>query len=275
MGQLPEARTPMTPVRREFRSRTIEVNGRSMFYRASAGAVPAGRPALVLVHGFVHAGGYMLPTAAELAGDFRTLAPDLPGFGDSVGPRRALDVAELGQALADWLAALGLESVALLGNSFGCQVAVECVLRAPGRVSHLILQGPTTDPAARTVFGQLREWLRNSRYEPPISHNMVRDYWKAGLPRAIATARYLLRDAIETKLPRVRVPTLVVRGELDPLVPQRWAEEVVRLLPDGRLVLILGAAHTVVFFAARQCAEAVRAFLVAGEPAGAAIGRVA
>ena len=68
-------------------------------------------------------------------------------------------------------------------------------------------EGPTTDPAARSLFGQLGEWLRNSRFEPPISHNMVRDYWKAGLPRAIATARYLLRDAIEEKLPRVRVPT--------------------------------------------------------------------
>ena len=265
----------MTPVRHELSSRTIEVNGRSMFYRESAGDVPAGRPAVVFVHGFVHAGGYMLPTAEELAPDFRTFAPDLPGFGDSVGPPRALDVPELGQALADWLAAVGLERVALLGNSFGCQVAVECVLSCPGRVSHLILQGPTTDPAARSLLGQLREWWRNSRYEPPISHGMARDYWKAGLPRAIATGRYLLRDAIETKLPRVRVPTLVVRGELDPLVPQRWADEVVRLLPEGRLAVIPGAAHTVVFFAARECAQAVRAFLLAGEPAGEAIGRVA
>jgi 2-hydroxy-6-oxonona-2,4-dienedioate hydrolase len=244
----------MAPLRREFRSRTIEVDGRSMFFRASAGDVPAGRPAVVLVHGFVHAGGYMLPTAKHLRDDFQTFAPDLPGFGDSAGPRRALDVAGLGEALAAWLAAVGLERVALLGNSFGCQVAVECVLRSPGRVSHLILQGPTTDPAARTPFGQLREWFRNARYEPPISRNMVRDYWKAGLLRAAATARYLLRDAIEDKLPRIRVPTLVVRGEHDPLVPQAWAEEVVRLLPDGRLVLIPGAAHTVVYFAPRECA---------------------
>jgi 2-hydroxy-6-oxonona-2,4-dienedioate hydrolase len=148
------------------------------------------------------------------------------------------------------------------------------VLRAPERVSHLILQGPTTDPAARTLFGQLQERWRNSRYEPPLSHGMVRDYWKAGLPRAIATARHLLRDAIETKLPRIRVPKLVVRGEFDPLVPQRWAEEVVRLVPDGRLVLIPGAAHTVVFFAAHECAEVVRAFLLAAEPARV-IGQVA
>jgi pimeloyl-ACP methyl ester carboxylesterase len=260
----------MTPVRGAIRSRTIKVNGRPMFFRVSEGDVPAGRPAVVLVHGFVHAGSYMLPTAEYLAADFRTFAPDLPGFGDSAGPRRALDVPGLAAALADWLAAMDLDPVALLANSFGCQVAVEGALANSGRLSHLILQGPTTDPAARTLVGQLHQWLRNSRFEPPISKNMARDYWQAGLARAIATGRYLLRDAIEEKLPQVRVPTLVVRGEHDPMVPQRWAEEVVRLLPEGRLATIPDAAHTVVYFAPRACAEVVRRFLL--EPAPAAGG---
>jgi 2-hydroxy-6-oxonona-2,4-dienedioate hydrolase len=253
------------PVRRELGAPTIAVNGRPMFYRTSSDAVPPGRPAVVLVHGFVHASSYMLPTAEHLAPDFRVLAPDLPGFGNSGGPRRALDVAGLGRWLADWIAALDLERVALLGNSFGCQVAVESVLACPERVSHLILQGPTTDPAARSLLGQLRQWARNGRFEPPVRAAMIRDYWQAGLVRAAATARYLLRDAIETKLPRVRVPTLVVRGEHDPMVPQRWADEVVGLLPDGRLALIPGAAHTVVYFAPRECAEVVRTFLLDGE----------
>jgi 2-hydroxy-6-oxonona-2,4-dienedioate hydrolase len=258
----------MTSDRLAIRSQTIEVNGWPMSFRASAGAVPAGRPAVVFVHGFVVASSYMLPTAEHLAADFQIFAPDLPGFGESRGPKRALDVAGLGAALAGWIAALNLKRVALLANSFGCQVAVECVLASPGRISHLILQGPTTDPAARTLFGQLREWIRNSRFEPPVRATMLLDYWKAGLPRVLATARYLLRDAIEQKLPRVHVPTLVVRGELDPLVPEPWAEEVVRLLPKGRLVTIAGAAHTVVYFAPRECAEVVRGFLLEGEPAG-------
>jgi 2-hydroxy-6-oxonona-2,4-dienedioate hydrolase len=258
----------MTPDRLAIRSQTIEVNGWPMFFRASAGAVPAGRPAVVFVHGFVVASSYMLPTAEHLATDFQIFAPDLPGFGESRGPKRALDVAGLGAALAGWIAAQNLKEVALLANSFGCQVAVECVLASPGRISHLILQGPTTDPAARTLLGQLREWFRNSRFEPPVRATMLLDYWKAGLPRVLATARYLLRDAIEQKLPRVHVPTLVVRGELDPLVPEPWAEEVVRLLPEGRLVTIAGAAHTVVYFAPRECAQVVRGFLLGGEPAG-------
>jgi 2-hydroxy-6-oxonona-2,4-dienedioate hydrolase len=93
-----------------------------------------------------------------------------------------------------------------------------------------------------------------------MSLGMLNDYRKAGRRRAWATARYLMADAIERKLPQVRAPTLVIRGERDPMVSQRWAEEVTRLLPEARLVVIPGAAHTVVRFAPHECAAAVRRF---------------
>ncbi|MDQ3880940.1 MAG: alpha/beta hydrolase, partial [Chloroflexota bacterium] len=63
------------------------------------------------------------------------------------------------------------------------------------------------------------------------------------------------------KLPCVRVPTLVVRGGRDPIVPQAWAEEVARLLPRGRLVVIPGAAHAVNHDAPAALARVVLPFL--------------
>lgn len=254
-------------------SHRIDVKGTEVFFRASIEKAPPDRPAVVLVHGLVVASSYMVPTAELLASDFRVFAPDLPGFGESGKPPRVLDISGLADALADWMTATGLSRAALLGNSFGCQIAVECAVRHPQRVSHLILQGPTTDPEARTILGQLRLWLRNARFEPPTSRTMLHDYWQAGLPRAWSTMRHLMADAIERKLPQVRAPTLVVRGEHDPMVPQRWAEQVTRLLRNGRLVVIPGAAHTLVRFAPGACAEAVRHFLLsdrAGEAGRAA-----
>jgi 2-hydroxy-6-oxonona-2,4-dienedioate hydrolase len=67
----------------------------------------------------------------------------------------------------------------------------------------------------------------------------------------------------------------VMRGEHDPLVPQRWAEEVVRLLPEGRLIVVPDAAHTLVYFAPRECADAVRRFLLGDAPVPQAAGRIA
>jgi pimeloyl-ACP methyl ester carboxylesterase len=77
----------------------------------------------------------------------------------------------------------------------------------------------------------------------------------------VRTFRYALRDRIEARLPLVRVPTLVVRGSRDTIVPQRWAEEATRLLPHGRLVVIPGAAHTLVYKVPAELVRAIRPFL--------------
>jgi pimeloyl-ACP methyl ester carboxylesterase len=61
----------------------------------------------------------------------------------------------------------------------------------------------------------------------------VADYADAGVGRALGTFGHALADRIEDKLPLVQVPTLVVRGARDRIVPQAWAEEVTRLLPRG------------------------------------------
>jgi pimeloyl-ACP methyl ester carboxylesterase len=77
----------------------------------------------------------------------------------------------------------------------------------------------------------------------------------------IATFRHALRDRIEDKLPHLDVPTLVVRGARDPIAPQRWVEEAARLLPQGRLVVVPGAAHTMNFTSPDALARVVRPFV--------------
>lgn len=97
---------------------------------------------------------------------------------------------------------------------------------------------------------------------------MIRDYRDAGLRRALDAFRRMIEDPIEEKLPRIQAPTLVVRGSRDPIVPQRWAEEVTHLLPRGRLVVIPGAAHTINYSAPRELARATLSFLDGSDPEG-------
>ena len=77
--------------------------------------------------------------------------PDLPGSGLSAEPGWNLGVVEHPDYLVGWLDAAALEQVVLLGNSFGCQVAVDLAVRYPERVRSLVLASPTTDPTARTA----------------------------------------------------------------------------------------------------------------------------
>jgi pimeloyl-ACP methyl ester carboxylesterase len=220
---------------------------------------------VVCVHGAGVASRYMVPTMVELGRDFDVIAPDLPGFGLSDKPPFVLGLAGLADALADWLVADGLGEAALLANSFGCQIAVECAVRRPDCVERLALVGPTVDPAARTVLGQLARFVANTPGEAPHQAPLiVRDYRDAGLRRVVRTFGHALTDRVEDKLPHVTVPALVIPGERDRLVPRAWAEEVTRLLPKGRLVEIPRAAHTLNFAAPRALAEVLRPFLAGG-----------
>jgi 2-hydroxy-6-oxonona-2,4-dienedioate hydrolase len=92
----------------------------------------------------------MMATAERLAPTFRVYVPDLPGFGDSDKPSRVFDVAELADWLNRWIIATGLERVALLRNSFGCQVIADLAARHRQRVERVVLQGSTTPPEERS-----------------------------------------------------------------------------------------------------------------------------
>jgi len=219
-------------------------------------------PPVVLVHGFVLAGDYMMPTAEMLARFSRTYVPDLPGYGLSGPPGQPLDLRFLSDSLAEWMERLNLRHAHFVGNSFGCQVLVDFAARHSRFVQRLVLQGPTVDPAARSMVKQVIRLMNNSRIESPgLGTLMLRDYWRAGWRGILATVRMALRDRQESKLPHISAPTLVVRGSRDVLAPQNWAEQMVRLLPDGHLLVLPGLAHTIIYTAPALFVDAIRPFL--------------
>lgn len=201
-------------------------------------------------------------TAERLESSRSVYVPDLPGFGESDKPTSALHIAEMADALAEWMSAVEIHSAVLLANSIGCQIVVDLALRYPALVERMILVSPTVDPRARSVFRQFLRLLLDVPREPlsllPI---VISDYLKAGLGRTAKTFAYAMQDQIEIKLPSVKSPALVVRGERDPVVPQRWAEDVTRLLPTGRLAVIKDAAHAVNYNSPEQLSRAVINFL--------------
>jgi pimeloyl-ACP methyl ester carboxylesterase len=243
----------------QWKHETIALEGGHMYTRMAG---PDSAPPVVLVHGFVLAGDYMMPVAEELSLFSRVYVPDLPGYGLSGMPHRRLDLSCLSDSVAEWMNALKLRSARFISNSFGCQVLVEFASRHGRVVERLVLQGPTVDPGARTMLKQVLRLVKNSRIESPGLENlMARDYWRAGWRGIAAAARMALGDRPETKLSRITAPTLVVRGSRDVLSTQMWAEQMVRLLPHGELLVMPGLAHTINYTAPKAFAEAIRPFL--------------
>lgn len=219
-------------------------------------------PPVVLVHGLGVSSRYFIPTARLLAREYRVYAPDLPGSGRSGRTRRIPDIDGLADALAGWMRATGLASALLIGNSLGCQTIVALALRHPDLVARAVLIGPTMDRHARSTLRQFWRLLVDSTREAPTQPLLtLLDYWITGPYRTWRTLQYGLGDPLEAKLPQLRFPVLVVRGARDPIAPQDWAEELARLLPCGRLVVIPGGAHTVNYSTPHRLVRALRPFL--------------
>ena len=242
------------------------VHGLRLHALTTADTLPADAPTIVLVHGVAASSRYLIPLAEHLARQARVYVPDLPGYGRSDRPGdHDLPVPGLADTLVAWMGRTGLERPHLIGNSFGCQVIADLASRSPDRVDRLVLQGPTVDPNARSAWRQILRWLavvpRERPSEGPV---LLRDFWDLGPRRAIEMVRMALEDRIELKLSRIVAPTLVVRGTRDALVPRGWAMEATRLLPDGRLIEIERAAHTINYSQPAWLTQVAWPFLTGG-----------
>jgi hypothetical protein len=188
--------------------------------------------------------------------------PDLPGFGLSDKPARALTAGQHAEVLAAWLDAAGLSTVNVLGNSFGCQIAVELAIRRPDVIASLTLVGPTVDPAAPTAMGQVRRWASDLLREDPRQLPMIlTDVRDAGPRRVLRTLRHSVDHRIDRRLPLVEAPVLILRGEYDPIAPAEWTAQAASMAADGRSADVPGAAHNAVTTAGTLVAERAAAFV--------------
>lgn len=238
------------------------VDGLTIYSRVSRD--PVGGLPVVLVHGYGVSSRYMVPIAKRLAAERPVYAPDLPGHGRTDDPARTLSLPELADVLRRWMDSLRLARVAFLANSMGCQIVAEFAVRWPERVDRLILVGPTTDAGARSFWPYLPRFLKTAWMErPSIIPLVAKDYVRAGIPALYREMRAVFADRIEDKLPRIEAPVLVLRGEKDAIVPQRWAEEVARLAGADGVRVIPGAGHALNYTAADELMRRIRPFLAA------------
>lgn len=246
-------------------------------------------PPVVLVHGMVVAGRGMLPLALVLAGRGLSVhVPDLPGFGRSDATRHAPDVDATAASLAAWIERAGLAGAAVLGNSFGTQVAAAAVADAGAPVSRLVLLSPTIDPRLRRGWARLlpagHGGCAERRRRGPLArvlHDVlvpesdpgddaalrslvVREYLAAGPARVVSTYRHALRDDIALRMGRLQVPVLVVRPTEDRFSTASWVGALAASAPEGTYAELPGVDHDGQYTAPAEIADAVAAYLAAG-----------
>jgi pimeloyl-ACP methyl ester carboxylesterase len=108
-----------------------------------AGAEAGSGPPLLLLHGLGGTWQYWARTMELLAGSFRCIALDLPGFGGSATPPGGFTLDSAGDNLAGALEAVGGAPAVVCGHSLGGPLAARLAIRHPQVVSRLVLVGPS------------------------------------------------------------------------------------------------------------------------------------
>ena len=245
--------------RQELESRQREALGFRLHVREGGTGAP-----VALIHGLGVSGRYFEPLARQLARTHRVLVPDLPGWGISEAPRRALTLDAAADVLGAMLSAEE-HTPALVANSLGCQIVLRLAERRPALVGRIVLIGPTIDPRYRSWTRHAARLLLDTTREPVSLWPLVLvDYARMGLRRVLATARAALADRPESRLPLVDHPLLVVRGERDAMTTLEWARRCARLAPHGTFMEIPMAAHAAHFSHPTSVARLVESFLTEG-----------
>jgi pimeloyl-ACP methyl ester carboxylesterase len=271
-----------------LRIRSIETDSGALSTMEAGSGDP-----VILIHGLGATKASFLPTIAALAPGHRTIAADLPGFGDSDKPLRgAYDAPFFARAIVALLDALGIERAHLVGNSMGGRVAIEVGLLNSERVGRLVLLAPSL------AWKRPRPWAPYLRWVPtqlgaiqpaprPIVEMIVKrvipgsqEEWTAagideflrayltpnGRAAFYAAARniYLEEphgpDGFWTRLARLTPEALFIWGRQDRLVPAAFARHVRDVLPAASH-LELGSGHVPQLERPKQTHEAIERFL--------------
>ncbi len=231
--------------------RVLEISG----IPSAVGEVGEGAP-VVFLHGAGRLGG--TAWAETLADEYRVVLPVHPGFGDSGDDPTIDSIHDYVLHYLDLFDELGLERFHLIGHSLGGYLAASFAVEHAARLASLVLvspagllvpEAPTVDMfriPPQDVLGYLTD--RPERYgdpdAPPDVDQLVERYRES-----TTVAQLFWERNFDLKLARwlhrVKVPTLLLWGEKDRLVPAAQAPRWLELLPDARLEVVPGAGHLV------------------------------
>jgi pimeloyl-ACP methyl ester carboxylesterase len=231
------------------------------------------KPVLLYVHGLAGTWSNWIFNLLPFSDRFRVIAVDLPGFGDSDMPKGTLTIEGYVETLKQLLEELGVKKVTLIGNSMGGQIGAVFGKRAPELLDHLVL----VDPAG---FSTGSHRLRRIAPLAPLLSLLLLGVSK--IKRLVAFNRWLsaavlkivlfkpmelsgqlkllLLDGVGkagfvpavmsivekpiTKYPgTIDVPTTIVWGRNDLLIPKKDAFRYARMIPHSRLELMDGVGH--------------------------------
>ncbi len=256
----------------------VQIPGLNVHYEVAG----EGDVVIVLVHGNFASWRWWRPVLDRLPPGVRAYAPDLRGCGDTNRPASGHTIEQLATDLLGFITTLQLPAFHLVGHSLGGAVAMQFALDHPDRAQTLTLVAPAPaeglplwpvpdsspvlslfdvrDVSLAALDALYRFWhsldanrpaLRQAlkRLMPTLNYDhtfeqLVNDAAHMAPEAVVGHLRALDEWNVRSELGRLDVPTLIIGGGRDTLIPQPGLERTVSSLPHGRLVLWPDVGHT-------------------------------
>ncbi|MCB1022846.1 MAG: alpha/beta hydrolase [Acidobacteria bacterium] len=248
-------------------SKFAEIDGIKLHYQEKGTGIP-----VVLIHGFTSSTYTWKDVFGPLSEKYRVIAIDLKGFGFSEKPEGDYSRREQGKLVIGLLSHLKIENAWMVGNSMGGETALNAALQAPEKIRGLILvdsagvsfesKGGITPWYARLPYvgrwitaialsgtGIVRAGIERSFYDDSkITDDRVNYYHRLlsndKAQRAAMLAREQFGDyPIEDKLKDIRIPTLIIWGAEDEVIPLKAGEKMNSLIRDSELRVYEKVGH--------------------------------
>jgi pimeloyl-ACP methyl ester carboxylesterase len=232
---------------------SLTVNGSTISYRRAGSGSP-----LLFLHGSASIGDWP-PFLRELATTYDVIVPDHPGFGESDAPAWLDTIHDVAYAYLDVIEQLGLRNVHVVGHALGGWIACEIAIRNDRDLRSLALVAPAgirlpgvrkldtflMSPEAIAQHSYVDRALqeRNPRPDPADGHALD-VYLKDQLNYArLAWQPRLFDPHLAKWLYRISVPTLLVWGDTDHVIPPAYCDAFAALIPNAQRAVLPDAGH--------------------------------
>lgn len=281
----------------ELQLQHVHIHGHDVGYRMGGSG-----PVLLLIHGIAGSSSAWKEVMPRLAKEFTVIAPDLLGHGESAKPMGDYSLGAVASGLRDLLGVLGIARVTVVGQSFGGGVAMQLAYQHPEICERLVLVDSgglgrevswmlrlLTLPGAEFVMPALfpkflRPWGdATGRWlgDRGVKSARVSEMWRAYGSLTESENRYAfvrtMRGVIDpggqtvSAMDRLylaaHLPTLIVWGDRDTIIPVEHAHAAHDAIPGSRLEIIEGAGHFPHVECPEEFAEILIDFLDGTEPA--------
>ena len=214
-------------------------------------------PPLLHLHG-ARGGGMWLPFMERLSAHFDVIAPEHPGFGGSDTPPWLDNVGDLAYFYLDFIEQLGLKDLTLVGGSLGGWTAAEIAVRNCSSLRSLILSCPAGIHVKGVSKGDIFLWSNEVMVRNMFVDQKFADVMLAPEPteeqqmtlakNKLTTARLgwqprLYNPHLYKWLHRISVPTLLLWGDSDKVIPPAYGPAFKELIPNSKLVVFENCGH--------------------------------